>query len=60
MSYEKTTAASRRAAREKRTKYIHVSVNVGKMKDPATGMIVPSRTPRGQGGTARRNPDYKP
>ena len=38
-------------AKPKVGRYLHVSVEVGRMKDPETGLIVPVRTPKGNGGT---------
>lgn len=55
MSYVRTTATSRKAVALASMRYLHVSVLVGSMKDPATGCIIPTRTPKGKGGTARRS-----
>lgn len=54
MKYERTTATERKAAAIASMRYLHVSVLVGTAKDPATGCIVPTRTQKGKGGTARR------
>lgn len=51
-TWKRTTTAERRAAR--RGRYAHVSVNVGAEKDPITGILMPTRTPRGEGSTATR------
>ena len=40
-----------------KTKFLHVSVLVGTAQDPDTKLVYPTRTPKGKGGTARRNPD---
>ena len=51
-SWKRTTTDERRASRKLR--YAHTSVNVAVNKDPITGMIVPTRTPKGEGSTATR------
>ncbi len=51
-TWKRTTSASRRA--ERQIRYAHVSVAVGVSKDPVTGMLTATRTPKGQGSTARR------
>ena len=38
----------------RKPKYIHVSVAVGVEQDPETRMLIPQRTPKGEGSTARR------
>ena len=42
-----------------KTKFLHVSVLVGTAQDPDTKLVYPTRTPKGKGGTARRNPDVE-
>lgn len=39
--------------------YLHVSVLVGTAKDSETGVVVHTRTPKGKGGTARKNKDVE-
>lgn len=59
-NYVKTTATKKRAAALASMRYLHVSVLVGTAKqDIGNGftLIVPTRTPKGKGGTARKNPD---
>ena len=51
-TWKRSTSASRRA--ERKTTYLHVSVNVDHIKDPKTGVVTAVRTPKGQGATARR------
>ena len=51
-TWKRTTTASRRA--ERKLKYVHTSVLVGVTTDPVTGMLIPSRTPKGEGSTATR------
>lgn len=51
-TWKRSTAASRRAQRQVR--YAHTSVLVGVNKDQVTGMLIPTRTPKGEGSTARR------
>src|SRR5271168_535777 len=51
-TWKRSTAASRRA--ERQIRYAHVSVLVGVNKDPETGMLTHTRTPKGEGSTARR------
>lgn len=53
MTYVRTTATERKAAARKNANYVHVSVLVGTTRN-AIGLIVPTRTPHGKGGTARR------
>jgi len=50
-TWKRSTSASRRA--ERKTTYLHVSVNVDHIKDPKTGLVTAVRTPKGQGATAR-------
>ena len=50
-TWKRSTSASRRA--ERKTTYLHVSVNVDHIKDPKTGVVTAVRTPKGQGATAR-------
>lgn len=56
MKYERITATQRKALELATMRYLHVSVLVGTMKDEC-GLIQPTRTPKGKGATARRNPD---
>lgn len=51
-TWKRTTTEERRASRKIR--YAHVSVLVGVKKDELTGMLVYTRTPRGEGSTATR------
>lgn len=51
-TWKRSTATSRRL--ERQVRYAHVSVNVGVNKDEVTGMLVHTRTPRGEGSTATR------
>ena len=51
-TWKRSTTNDRRAGRQLR--YAHVSVAVGVSKDEATGMLTPTRTPKGQGSTATR------
>jgi hypothetical protein len=51
-TWKRTTPAERRKARQVR--YAHVSVNIGVIKDPVTGMLTPTRTSKGEGSTATR------
>ncbi len=51
-TWKRTTTAERRAARK--LKYVHTSVLVGINTDPETGMLTYTRTPKGEGATARR------
>ncbi len=51
-TWKRTTAASRR--QERQVRYAHVSVAVGVSKDEVTGMLTPTRTPKGEGSTATR------
>lgn len=55
--YARTTATERKAVERATMRYLHVSVLVGMAKDEASGFIMPTRTPPGKGGTARKNPD---
>ena len=58
-TWKRSTAASRRAQRQVR--YAHTSVLVGVNKDPVTGMLTATRTPKGEGSTARRTtPKVRP
>ena len=51
-TWKRTTTEERRKSRQFR--YAHVSVNVGISKDPVTGRLIPTRTPKGGGATATR------
>ena len=51
-TWKRTTTEERRKSRQFR--YAHVSVNVSVSKDPETGMLIPTRTPKGEGSTATR------
>ena len=51
-TWKRSTAASRRA--ERQIRYAHVSVAVGVNVSEETGMLTPTRTPKGEGSTARR------
>ena len=51
-TWKRSTSARRRA--ERRVRYAHVSAAVGVGKDEVTGMLIPTRTPKGQGSTATR------
>lgn len=57
--YVKTSSAERKAAALARNRYLHVSVLVGMGEIEVDGVKipVPTRTPKGKGGTARKNPD---
>ena len=51
-TWKRSTAASRRA--ERKIRYAHVSVNVGVTVSESTGLLIPSRTHKGEGSTATR------
>ena len=51
-TWKRSTAASRRA--ERKIRYAHTSVLVSVNKDEVTGMLIPTRTPKGEGSTAKR------
>ena len=51
-TWKRSTTTRRQAKRQVR--YAHVSVQVGVSKDPESGMIVPIRTEKGSGSTAKR------
>ncbi len=51
-TWKRTTSATRRADRQIR--YAHVSVQVGVSVSESTGMLIPTRTPKGEGSTATR------
>jgi hypothetical protein len=57
-TWKRSTAASRRAARTIR--YAHTSVLVSVNKDEVTGMLIPTRTPKGEGSTAKRAQPKQP
>jgi len=57
-TWKRSTAASRRA--ERKIRYAHTSVLVSVNKDPETGMLVPTRTPKGEGSTAKRAQPKQP
>ena len=56
-TWKRSTAASRRA--ERQVRYAHTSVLVGVNKDPVTGMLTATRTPKGEGSTATRKEPRK-
>ena len=51
-TWRRTTTEERRKSRQLRN--AHVSMNVGISKDPVTGRLIPTRTPKGGGSTATR------
>lgn len=53
MTYQRTTATQRKAIERAATRYLHVSVLVG------TEGGQPTRTEKGKGATARKNPDVE-
>ena len=57
-TWKRSTTESRRLAR--RVRYAHVSVLVALNNSPETGMIVPTRTPKGSGSTATRKASKQP
>lgn len=52
--YIRTTGTQRKIAARAAIRYAHVSVEVGRAIDKATGYVVPTRTPRGTGSSAHR------
>jgi hypothetical protein len=57
-TWKRSTAASRRA--ERKIRYAHTSVLVSVNKDEVTGMLIPTRTPKGEGSTAKRAQPKQP
>jgi hypothetical protein len=55
-TWKRSTAASRRA--ERKIRYAHTSVLVSVTKD--AGMLIPTRTPKGEGSTAKRAQPKQP
>ena len=51
-TWKRSTTKNGRA--ERKIRYAHVSVKVGVSVSESTGMLIPSRTPKGR---ARRQPD---
>jgi methylmalonyl-CoA mutase N-terminal domain/subunit len=56
-TWKRSTAASRRA--ERKVRHAHTSVLVGVNKYE-TGMLIPTRTPKGEGSTAKRAQPKQP
>ena len=51
-TWKRSTTKNGRA--ERKIRYAHVSVKVGVTVSESTGMLIPSRTPKGEGSTATR------
>jgi hypothetical protein len=57
-TWKRSTAASRRA--ERQIRYAHVSVRVGLNTSEESGMLEATRTPKGEGSTAKRAQPKQP